>query len=74
MKMMTDRSRLIIGTVSIVCGAGCVQRHGVCPSVCRFAAVGPRIDRLLPGAQQQRRAAGECGQCHVVSLSVYVGS
>jgi len=25
------------------------------------------IDRLLPGAQQQR-AAGECGQCHVVSV------
>jgi len=31
---------------------------------CRFAAVGPAagdVDRLL----QQRRAAGECGQCHV---------
>ena len=49
----------------------------VCPSMsqqqqtrcCRFAAVGPAagdtsIDRLL----QQRRAAGECGHCHVVSV------
>ena len=26
------------------------------------------IDRLLSGAQQQCRAAGECGQCHVVSV------
>jgi len=26
------------------------------------------VDRLLPGAQQQRLAAGKCGQCHVVSI------
>jgi len=26
------------------------------------------IGRLLPGAQQQRRAAGESRQCHVVSV------
>jgi len=55
-----------------------VGRLSVCPSVCpvratavNFAAVARRegdIDRLLHGAQQQRRAAGECGQCHVVSV------
>ena len=26
------------------------------------------IDCCTAGAQQQRRAAGECGQCHVVSV------
>jgi len=54
-----------------------MKRHGVRPSVCpsidpqqqtrccRFAAVGPagRSYRSIAAA-----AAGECGQCHVVSV------
>jgi len=42
---------------------------------CTFAAVGPAaggqhisIDCSTTGAQQYRRAAGECGQCHVVGV------
>jgi len=64
------------------CGAGSVKRYGVRPSVrlsvpawthsSKPAAAGlllwarqaGNIDRLL----QQRRATGECGQCHVVSV------
>ena len=40
-----------------------VRCPSICPSVlcCKFAAVGPAGRRLLSGAQQQRRAAGECG-------------
>jgi len=26
------------------------------------------IDYCTAGAQQQRRAAGECGQCHIISV------
>jgi len=50
-----------------VCPSMGIQQQTLC---CRFAAVGQAgrqagdIDRLL----QQRRAAGECGQCHVVSV------
>jgi len=67
----------LIGNAGIVCEAGSMNRYGVRPSVCPicplqqravgFAAVGPvagDIDRLL----QQRRAAAEYGQCHVVSV------
>ena len=72
---------ILAGTACIACAAGSTQRYGVRPSVClsqhgRTAAnallqvrcCGPRqagaIDRLL----QRRRAAGECGQWHVVSV------
>ena len=68
----------LIGNAGIVCGAGSMNRYGVRPSVCLshmpaaaacggFAAVDSAvgdIDRLL----QQRRAAAEYGQCHVVSV------
>ena len=71
-------SNLLVLPARKVCGAGFMKRHGVRPSVpawaysCRPAAAGlllwarraGDIDRLL----QQRRAAGECGQCPVVSV------
>ena len=72
-------STVLVGTARIACRAGSVKRYGVCPSVCprmgpqqQTAAVGllllvrraGDIYRLL----QQRRAVGDCGQCHVVSV------
>jgi len=48
--------------------------HGSKPAAAGLLLLARRagyIDLLLPAAvaRQQRRAAGKCGQCHVVSIS-----
>ena len=78
----TTTSRRPARTARTTRGAGSTKRYGVRPSVClsvpawaqqqqqtrccRFAAVSPasRRYRSITAA-----AAGECGQCHVVSVS-----
>ena len=57
-----------------------VRCPSVCPSLCpstgqhqqnsccRFAAGRPADRRYIDRLLQQRRAVGECGQCHVVSI------
>ena len=52
--------------------SGSVNRYGVrpCvrPSVCLSQLQQQSVLQWLHGSLQQRRAPGECGQCHVVSV------
>jgi len=73
---------LLVSLPRSICGAGSMKQYGVRPSVrlsvtlsnspaaaacSEFAAVGP-VARDIDCLLQQRRAVGECGQCHVVSV------